>query len=171
MQDLPLSIHVLPQDGALLFWKVIQKFGFEKDRDHYLQCLERQQEGAIDFIMAHLDNEVAGFCILNWQPKYAPFKNESMPEIQDLNVLSAVRRQGIGREVIEFCENQARANKHQKMGIGVGLDSSFGAAQRLYVKMGYVPDGAGVNYDRKQIAAGEFRPIDENLCIMMSKVL
>ena len=57
------------------------------------------------------------------------------------------------------------------MGIGVGLYTSYGAAQRLYCKMGYVPDGNGVTYDRKLLAAGEFRPLDDQLCLMMIKDL
>ena len=31
--------------------------------------------------------------------------------------------------------------------LGVGLHSGYGAAQRMYVLRGYVPDGSGVNDD------------------------
>ena len=86
-------------------------------------------------------------------------------------MVSACRRQGVGRSIIVFCEKLTAAKGHEQIGIGVGLDASFGAAQRLYVAMGYVPDGTGISYDRKQVTAGEFRPIDENLCLMMSKTI
>jgi hypothetical protein len=36
-----------------------------------------------------------------------------------------------------------------KVYLGVGMHSGYGAAQRLYVKRGYVPDGSGVWYDDK----------------------
>jgi hypothetical protein len=57
------------------------------------------------------------------------------------------------------------------MGIGVGMPTSYGPAQRLYVKLGYIPDGNGINYDRQSIAFGEFRPVDDDLCLMMVKAL
>ncbi len=33
--------------------------------------------------------------------------------------------------------------------LGVGLHSGYGAAQRMYIKRGYVPDGSGVWYGDK----------------------
>jgi hypothetical protein len=57
------------------------------------------------------------------------------------------------------------------MGIGVGLHRAFGAAQRLYIRLGYIPDGNGITYDRLQIAPGEFRPVDDDLCLIMVKEL
>lgn len=153
------------------FWDLLESFGFSHDRSHYERCLERQAAGDLDIVLAYLDTQAAGFCVLNYQPRYAYFKKCGLPEVQDLNVLRLHRRQGIGQKMIEFCEEYARCKGYVEMGIGVGLDSSFGAAQRLYVRLGYVPDGAGLTYDRKQVAVGEFRPIDENLCLMMTKKL
>lgn len=57
------------------------------------------------------------------------------------------------------------------MGIAFGLHSSYGAAQRLYIKLGYIPDGQGATYDRKQIAYGDFKPVDDDLCLMLMKAL
>ncbi len=139
-----------------------------------MRCLERKKLGEMEVLLASFlpeKSRAIGFCLLNWQPKYAFFRKTGIPEIQDLNVLREYRRQGIGRAMIEYCEKLARDKGFSEMGIGVGLDSRFGAAQRLYVRMGYLPDGSGVSYDRKQVACGDFRPIDENLCLMMTKAL
>lgn len=155
------------------FWTVLEQSGLIADRGYYERCLERQEKGEMDVLLGVLPEhaEAVGFCLLNWQPKYAFFRKAGLPEIQDLNVLRDYRRQGIGRSMIEYCEKLAREKGFREMGIGVGLDSRFGAAQRLYVRMGYIPDGSGVSYDRKQVACGDFRPIDENLCLMMTKAL
>jgi len=45
----------------------------------------------------------------------------------------------------------------------------FGTAQRLYHRMGYMPDGAGVVFDRQNVQSGDIRPIDERLCLMLVK--
>jgi len=152
---------------------------FHNGEAYFERCFERQALGEIDIVMAwkegvgHSAQEVkaVGYALLNWQPKYALFKKLDLPEIQDLNVIDEHRQQGVGRGVIEFCERRASKKGYTQIGIGVGLDASFGAAQRLYVSMGYIPDGSGISYDRIQVASGEFKPIDENLCLMMSKLI
>lgn len=171
MQDIVPKIKEIGPDDHALFWQILIALHLDHDVEHYEKCFEHHQNGGRDIILSFLEDTPVGFCVLNWVPKYAPFKAAGLPEIQDLNVLPQHRKQGIGRQMIEFCEKRAADKGHSVMGIGVGMNSSFGSAQRLYVKMGYVPDGLGVNYDRKQIASGEFRPIDDNLCLMMTKSL
>ena len=169
MQDTSLIIQKFSNDKTNEFWEMLDSFSFHIDIDYYERCIERHKNGELDIIIAKLESINIGYCLLNWQPKYAYFKKCSIPEIQDLNVLSEYRRRGVGRALIKHCEKLCK--NFTEIGIGVGMDSSFGAAQRLYVAMGYIPDGAGINYDRKPIAKGEFRPIDENLSLMMTKML
>lgn len=153
------------------FWAMLDEFKFHIDRDYYERCIERHENNELVMIMALIDGVDVGYCLLNWHPKYSYFKKCSLPEIQDLNVISQHRRRGIGKALVDYCEEIARNKGHKEMGIGVGLNSSYGAAQRLYIRQGYVPDGCGVSYDRVQVAAGEFRPIDDNLSLMMTKIL
>ncbi len=171
MQDSSLVIQDFNSDNSVGFWDMLEKFSFYLDRNYYERCIERHKNGELVIILAELEGQYIGYCILNWQPKYAYFKTCNIPEIQDLNVLSHYRRRGVGRMLIEYCEDMAHSKKYKEMGIAVGMDASFGAAQRLYIKMGYIPDGAGLCYDRKQVAIGEFKPIDENLSLMMSKAI
>ncbi len=171
MQDISLSIEQISHDNLEDFWKLLDKFKFRADIGYYESCVERHVQKKLMFLMVSCDENPVGFCILNWKPKYAYFKKCSLPEIQDINVLLEYRRRGIGESLLFYCEGEAKDRGYEEIGIGVGLDSSFGAAQRLYVRLGYIPDGAGVCYDRKTVAKGEFRPIDENLSLMMTKKL
>ncbi|PCK00398.1 MAG: GNAT family N-acetyltransferase [Zetaproteobacteria bacterium] len=171
MQESSLLIRQFTPDIEPGFWEMLDRFTFHIDHNYYERCMERHENGELLLIIASIEGREVGYCLLNWQPKYAYFKKQSLPEIQDLNVLSHYRRRGIGRTLVDYCEGLARDKGHKEMGIGVGLNSSFGAAQRLYVCHGYIPDGCGVSYDRKQVAAGEFRPIDDNLSLMMIKTL
>ncbi len=152
-------------------WEISARLRQSKDADYFDQQLERRkQDGRIVFIIA-AGGEDAGYCILNWEPKYAYFKAMNIPEIQDLNVLPDYRRQGLAARLIAYCEVVAVKKGCKIMGISFGLDASYGPAQRLYVKSGYVPDGYGVTYDRKTVQFGEFKPVDDNLCLMMVKNL
>jgi GNAT superfamily N-acetyltransferase len=143
----------------------------EKDVDYFEHQFERAGEGKRVVLIAAADGTDAGYCILNWDPKYGYFRSLNIPEIQDLNVLPAFRQNGIATRMIELCETMALKKGRKLMGISFGLHAAFGPAQRLYVKMGYIPDGFGATYDRKQVSAGEFRPVDDHLCLMMVKNL
>jgi GNAT superfamily N-acetyltransferase len=107
--------------------------------------------------------------MLNWKPQYSLYKKLSIPEIQDLNVVPELRRKGIASALITRCEELILQKGQQQVGIAVGLTPEYGAAQVLYVKAGYVPDGYGVTYDREGVRHGDIRPLDDDLCLMMVK--
>ena len=115
--------------------------------------------------------EDAGYALLNWEPTYTPFRRLGFPEIQDLNVVPAARKAGVGGKLVGWCESLALQEGKTDIGISVGLSSSYGAAQRLYVKMGYVPDGAGIAYDDVPVAPGEMRAVDGLLTLKFVKSL
>ena len=133
--------------------------------------LTLQAQGERQIILALQADAPAAVCVMNWQPKYGLYKKFGIPEIQNLYTAPAFRRQGFGAALIAYCEDLARQKGLAQIGISVGLHSGFGAAQRLYIRAGYVPDGQGITYDRQLIAAGEFRPVDDQLCLMMVKDL
>jgi hypothetical protein len=49
------------------------------------------------------------------------------------------------------------------VGIGVGLYQSYGSAQRLYAKRGYIPDGRGVMYKQQPVTPGFDTCVDDDL--------
>ena len=79
---------------------------------------------------------------------HGPYAGMGYPEIVDFNVLEVYRCRGIGSALLDACEAFA-AQTSDTVTLGVGLHSGYGAAQRLYVKRGYIPDGSGVWSDRK----------------------
>ncbi len=142
-----------------------------KAPDYFARCLQEQAEGRRLVHIARLDGVPAGYGMLNWHPQYALYRRMDIPEIQDLNVMPHFRKQGIATALIHGFEEIARGAGRGDMGISVGLYADYGAAQRLYIKMGYVPDGYGVTYDRQPVRVGEIRPVDDELCLMLVKSL
>lgn len=112
-----------------------------------------------------------GFGVLNFNPKYNLYQKLDIPEIQDLNVIHEARQQGIATALISAFEEIAQDQGAEHIGISVGLTKEYGAAQRLYCKLGYMPDGNGVTYDRAFIETGRSYPFDDDLCLMMVKNL
>lgn len=133
----------------------------------------RQETGLLGDVDTRLrgHDNVAGYVLLNFNPAYAPFKHMNIPEIQDLNVHPDCRRQGLGERLVRACEDEARAQGCDMIGLGVGLSAAYGAAQRLYCRLGYLPDGAGLIYDGERVPVGAAKPNDDDLCLMMIKEL
>ena len=138
---------------------------------YFARCFEEQTAGKRFILVAELAGQMAGYVFLNMNPRYQMFRRLGIPEIQDLYVTSVARRQGVGEALVRFCEERARAQGASDMGIAVGLHAGFGAAQRLYARLGYVPDGAGVMYDREAVHIGDMRIIDDDLTLMLVKAL
>ncbi len=142
------------------------------NEDHYfVDSWDEQQEDRRIVLIAEIEGDIAGYVHYNRRPKYQPFRSLRIPEIQDLYVGHKFRRMGIGRALIAACEDLARSDGATEIGIGVGVGSNFGNAQRLYVGLGFAPDGAGAVFEREPISVGEVRPVDDRLCLMMLKSL
>lgn len=63
-------------------------------------------------------------------------------------MLEKYQKHGIGSALLDAAEKAAQAFS-PTVTLGVGLHAGYGAAQRLYVKRGYIPDGSGVWYEGK----------------------
>ena len=166
-----ISIRRCAQADIQILYELISKLGYAKDEGYFERCFAEQDQGSREIFIIAIDGNDAGYGQLDWQPRYSLFKKLGVPEIQDLNVLPEYRRRGIASALITHCEEMATAKGCEMMGISVGLTSAYGAAQRLYVKLGYVPDGYGVTYDRAAVTHGQLKPVDDDLCLMMLKDL
>lgn len=146
--------------------------GAASGRDDFPRCMDEQAAGRRAILLAEdAGGAPLGYVQLNHAPVYAPFRRLGISEIQDLNVVPAARRQGLGRALVAACEDILRSAGHDSAGISVGLLPSFGAAQRLYAAMGYRPDGAGLCYDDEPVRIGAMLPVDDLLTLKLLKDL
>lgn len=131
-------------------------------------------DGYLDPVYKTLDHcdvyyvDGKGYAVINHAPKYGFYQRLNIPEIQDVFVLPDYRQQGIASALIQYCEHQIEGDM---VGISVPVSPNFGAAQRLYYKLGYMPDGNGVTYDRQILTHNNRVKLDDNLCLMMVKDL
>ena len=124
---------------------------WDKPRDVLELYLTEQNNGEVYIFIAEFDNVVAGFTALYPTAKEGPFIDKNIPEISDFNVFTKYQRKGIGNKILEVAEKIAfDISTTKAISLGVGLHSGYGAAQRIYSKRGYIPDGSGVWYKGKQ---------------------
>lgn len=167
--SLPFSIRIMTNEDIESLTQFAK--GHEDTPDYFFHSFDEQLQDKRLVFIAFQDEQIVGYAHLNRYPQYQPFRSLGIPEIQDLYVHPDFRRCGIGQKLVEECEARAKSERLEDIGIGVGVGANFGAAQRLYARMGYVPDGAGVVFERQSVSVGEVRAVDDRLCLMLVKAL
>ena len=170
-ETLPLSIRMCDPSDIPRLYAVCASGGHDVDPVYFETALAEQTDQKRWVFLAFSGDMLAGYAHVNFFPQYAPFLRLAIPEIQDVFVHPDFRRQGVGEALIAACESSVRQRGRDTIGIGVGVSGRFGTAQRLYVRLGYLPDGAGAVFDRIPATSGDVRPIDDRLCLMLIKSL
>ena len=166
-----MDIRVLKKEDIPVIVSSFEKSGWQiKPATILERYLDEQNIGKRICMVAFVENEFAGYINLKWNSDYENFTKEKIPEISDLNVLPNHRNKGIGSSLIEQCEKHA-TEKSDVVGIGVGLYPDYGAAQRLYIKRGYIPDGHGATYEYKYVEPGKTYLMDDYLVLWFTKRL
>lgn len=169
-----ISIERLKADDIPSIVAAFRKIGWNKPASIFEGYLKEAELGERLVWVAHRHDQFAGYVSLKWQSQYPHFKEQNIPEIMDLNVLPGFRKMGIGALLLDIAEKEA-ATKSDTIGIGVGLytgeDGGYGAAQRLYVKRAYIPDGKGVTYNYQPTIPGNSYPLDDDLVLWFTKKL
>jgi GNAT superfamily N-acetyltransferase len=142
--------------------------GWDKPPTLFQRYLAEQEEGRRLAFSAEWDGEFAGYVTLVWVSDYGPFAKRQIPEIADFNVLPLYRRQGIGNALLDRAESAASA-RSPVVGLGVGLYSDYGAAQRIYVRRGYLPDGRGIMYRNQPVEPWATIRIDDDAALMLTR--
>lgn len=146
------------------------ELGWNKPASQYERYLMEQTLKVRDMYIARVHGQFAGYLTICWQSSYAPFREQRIPEIMDFNVLPKFRRQGIGTQLMDRAETEV-AKVSPMAGIGVGMTPDYGAAQKLYVLRGYVPDGNGLYYMGRPTQYGQTLKVDDNLALYLTKEL
>lgn len=122
-------------------------------------------------VVAEEEGVILGICSLIFESDYEPFCDANIPEVNALDVIPTAQRRGIATAIITHLEERARGLGYKTIGIGTGLFADYGPAQRLYIKMGYVPDGRGITYGGDRVAPGAMIRIDDEATLWMTKEL
>lgn len=167
-----ILIQPLIEEEISSISQAFHDLGWDKPVSLFQGYLEEQETGERLIWKAMVSKQFAGYITLKWASEYPSFREHRIPEIMDLNVLPNFRNIGVGSLLLDTAEKEA-ALKSGTIGIGVGLyagqDGGYGAAQRLYVKRGYLPDGKGVTYQYQPTIPGKSYPLDDDLVLWFTK--
>ena len=165
-----LIIRTIQKEDPEVITAAFKAQGWNKPLAQYRRYLDYQRAGARDVIIAELAGEFAGYLTIQWKSDYIPFREQKIPEIVDFNVLKKFQRQGIGTQLMNEAERRIQ-KVSRYAGIGFGLYKDYGAAQILYIKRNYIPDGNGLVIDSKPVPPGTSIRIDDDVVMCLIKEL
>ncbi len=158
-------VEWLAEQFATLAWR--------KPDGYFRDCFAAQERSEIIVLVARSGEHLHGYLKIVWEPDYPPFREEGIPEIQDLNVVPSSRRRGVATRLMDKAE-AVIAFRSAVAGIGVGLHPGYAAAQRMYVLRGYVPDARPLTYgknDNEFVTEDQLVRLDNDLVLHFTKVL
>ena len=144
--------------------------GWHSEIQVYEKYFNEQEKKALYVFVAEYDGNFAGYTTMRQQAGTGPFANKGIPEISDFNVFMKYRRKGIGGKILDIAEKVA-SEMSKTISLSVGLHSSYGSAQRIYIKRGYIPDGSGVWYKDCLLEPYNDCCNDDDLVLYLSKQL
>ncbi|MBR4502897.1 MAG: GNAT family N-acetyltransferase [Clostridia bacterium] len=170
-EDGKLVIRSMESTDARAFTDGLAAQGWHPDIAVYMSRLKDRAEGKCAALTAVFEGCPAGYVYVYLRADDGPFKDTLWPIIVDFNVLEKYQRRGIGNRLMDTAERIA-GGYADTVCLGVGLCSSYGAAQRMYARRGYIPDGSGVWYRGRQCVQYEtVCTVDDDLILYLYKKL
>lgn len=169
MDETIIIREMLESDCVIISHAFVEQ-GWNKPESKYRKYFQESIEGKRVVLLGKCDGEFAGYLTIVWDSDHPAFKTVRIPEIVDFNVLKKFRCRGIGTALMAEAEKRI-SERSAVSGIGVGLTADYGAAQILYVKRGYVPDGRGIFQNGKPLQYGDQAKINDDLTLYLTKVL
>ena len=163
-----VSIRRMRESDEIAINAALREMGWDERPGLYGKYMAEERAGARVTFVAERGGVPLGYVTLVKEAKHGPFAGKGWPEIMDFNVFEKYRRQGVGTALMDAAEAAAAAFS-DVVTIGVGLYGSYGAAQRMYVKRGYIPDGSGVWYRNRPLPAYAPCVNDDDLVLYFSK--
>lgn len=170
MQHVDPEIRLLQAEDIPQIAEAFEELGWHKPRALYERYLMEQALKIRVCYVAFVDGEFAGYLTICWTSTYEPFREKNIPEIVDFILLPPFRRRGIGTKLMDLAESEI-ARVSPIAGIGVGMTPDYGAAQRLYVLRGYIPDGCGLHWKDHYVQFREEIRVDDDLALYFTKEL
>lgn len=168
--DNDLIIRSMQSEDAQIIYQTYLSYGWHPTLDTYLNYYEEQNAKKRKVFIAEYKGQVVGLCTLVLNPDEGSLANKGIPEIVDLCVFFNMHRQGIGNKLLDIAEDEA-SKIANLVYLAVGLHSGYGAAQRIYIKRGYIPDGTGVWYKNNPLEQYADCCNDDELVLYLSKCL
>ncbi len=159
--------HIQPLEIAWAKQEVKHAF-FSGDEAVIDDHFQDHENGESATILGYEQDRLVGIVTIRWRSHYPPFHERNIPLIQNIEIRYEDRGRGLGGLMLERAEREI-ALRSPIAGLVVGISASYGPAQRLYARRGFVPDGRGVCRGHIPLQEGEVVTIDHDLLLWLTK--
>ncbi|WNS45394.1 GNAT family N-acetyltransferase [Paenibacillus sp. MMS20-IR301] len=166
--SIPVLIRQMGDNDIAIIHGGLLSHDVSKPLDYIESCWKENLAGQRMTLLAFRGHEFAGWGHVVFQPQYSYFADNQIPEIQNFDIIPPFRHRGIGSVLAEALEEAAFA-RSRTIGIGFGLYASYGTAQRMYIRRGFIPDGRGLMYDNIPAEPGSQVRVDDELTLYLTK--
>ncbi|GGD56880.1 GNAT family N-acetyltransferase [Paenibacillus nasutitermitis] len=163
-----IKIRQMAETDVAKVYQELSEHDIRKPLEYVQTCWEGNKTGERITLIAEYDGRFAGWLHLLTKSYYPFFAEQGIPEINNFDVVPPLRRLGIGNALMDTVE-QIAFDRYGIVGIGVGLYSSYGNAQRIYAKRGYIPDGREIMYHGEPPELGSYVEVGHDLALYMTK--
>jgi len=169
-QDKSITINPMSSEDIEKILQSYSEQGWKKTRE-VIECYFNKQENDDAYVfVAKYGDSLAGYTVLYRDTDAGPYAHKKIPLLSDLVVFEKYQRKGVGSKILDAAEQKA-SELSDSIQLAVGLHSGYGAAQRLYVTRGYVPDGSGVWYKDSPLEPYDDCQNDDDLVLYLLKSL
>ena len=102
-----------------------------KSRAQFEHYWQENIDGRRVTLVALLDGRVVGYTNVIWESDYESFRQQGIPEVNDMNTVTSLRRNGIGTRMLKAAEELVQQTGMRFIGIGVGVTTDYAIAQKL----------------------------------------
>jgi broad specificity phosphatase PhoE/GNAT superfamily N-acetyltransferase len=163
------KIRLLEAPDIPVIYTSFKKAGWHRTPGMLEKYLAEQEKEERIILVAYYGTEFAGYTTVKWHATdYLPFAEKKIPEIMDLNVLPPFQKRKIATRLVDEAERRI-FERSPAAGIGVGLFADYGAAQQMYVRRGYIPDGSGIHYKGQPVKPYSDVRMDDDLVLFLIK--
>jgi ribosomal protein S18 acetylase RimI-like enzyme len=166
----PILIREMEASDCRRISEAFAAQGWAKPVSQYERYWAQHAAGSRLVLVAEVAGEFAGYLTIVWESGYAPFRAAGIPEIVDFNVLIKQRRKGAGNALMDQAERRI-GERSAVAGLRVGLLADYGAAQILYARRGYIPDGGGLYHKDHHVGYFDEVVADDDLTLALTKRL
>lgn len=88
-----MSEIIEPLSADRVYWMAEEfaKRACSKSDGYFAQCFDAQERGETIVLVSRNGEKLLGFLKVVWSQTYEPFRDQGIPEIQDLNVVSEAK--------------------------------------------------------------------------------
>ena len=140
----------------------------DKKPERYFRRLNDVANGKCVALVAEYRGTPVGYINVYPNAQWGAFAGKGWPEIIDMRVLEKYQKHGIGNRLMLVAEDISKKYA-DTVYLGVGVNSNYGSAFRLYVKHGFVPDGTGLWRNDEHLENYTDIKYDDDVIIYMSK--